>query len=75
MVQTLQLNIIPFTAPIQEAEFAFYTTRQDGYFPIFKNDLEGLLDDKFTTIELLELEKLYTDFEPPKEGALVIKIN
>ncbi|MEO6232106.1 MAG: Piwi domain-containing protein [Ferruginibacter sp.] len=75
MQQSLQLNIIPFTAPIQEAEFAFYKTRQDGYFPIFKNDLEGLLDDKFTSLELLELEKLYTDFQPPKEGALVIKIN
>jgi len=75
MQQTLQLNIIPFTAPVQEAEFAFYKARQDGYFPIFKNDLEGLLDDKFTALELLELEKLYTDFQPAKEDAITIKIN
>jgi hypothetical protein len=75
MQQSLQLNIIPFTAPIQETEFAFYKERQDGYFPIFKNDLEGLLEDKFTALELLELEKLYTDFQPAKEGAITIKIN
>lgn len=30
MVQSLQLNIIPFTAPVQEADFAFYTAKQDG---------------------------------------------
>ena len=75
MQQTLQLNIIPFSAPVQEAEFAFYKARQDEYFPIFKNDLEGLLDDKFTALELLELEKLYTDFQPAKEDAITIKIN
>jgi hypothetical protein len=38
MQQTLQLNIIPFTAPLQEAEFAFYTTKHEGYCPIHKDD-------------------------------------
>ncbi len=75
MQQSLQLNIIPFTAPFQKAEFAFYKERFDGSYPIFKGDLEGLLDDKFTALELVELEKLYTDFEPAKEGAIVLEID
>jgi hypothetical protein len=33
MVQSIQLDIIPFTAPVQEADFAFYTTKQDGLLP------------------------------------------
>jgi hypothetical protein len=40
MVQSIQLDIIPFTAPVQEADFAFYTTKQDGYCPIHKDDLK-----------------------------------
>ncbi len=27
MQQEIQLNIIPFTAPIEDAEFAFYTVK------------------------------------------------
>jgi hypothetical protein len=34
MQQEIQLNIIPFTAPVEEAEFDFYTAKQDGYCPI-----------------------------------------
>ena len=75
MAQTLQLNIIPFTAPIQKAEFAFYKNRTEGSYPIFKSDLGILLNDKFTALELIELEKLYTDFEQAKEGAIVIEID
>jgi hypothetical protein len=39
MQQEIQLDIIPFTAPVHEADFAFYTTKQDGYCPIQKDDL------------------------------------
>jgi len=33
MQQEIQLNIIPFTATVEKAEFAFYTAKQDGYCP------------------------------------------
>ncbi|MBK8522231.1 MAG: hypothetical protein IPL54_15675 [Chitinophagaceae bacterium] len=75
MEQTLILNIIPFTPASGKKTFAFYRERKDDYYPIFKGDLEGLLDDKITALELLELEKLYTDFQPPKEGAIILDID
>ena len=78
-MQQIQLNIIPFAAPFTTATFAFYNNpnlaTEEGYFPIFKYDLEGLLDDKFSVLELLELEKLYTNFQPAQEGAIELEIN
>jgi len=75
MEQNLILNIIPFTPASGKKTFAFYRERKDDYYPIFKGDLEGLLDDKLPALELLELEKLYTDFQPPKDGAIVLDID
>jgi len=75
MQQELRLNIIPFTAPIKEAEFSFYKERFEGSFPVFKNDLNGLLDFHFTEAELTNLERLYTDFQPPQNSGLVLNIN
>ncbi|MFZ4707065.1 MAG: hypothetical protein ACOYMF_13750 [Bacteroidales bacterium] len=75
MKQSLQLNVIPFSAPFQEAEFAFYPEQMDGHIPVFKDDLKGLLKDHFTPAQLLDLNKLYTDFQEPREDALVLKIN
>ena len=75
MQQELRLNIIPFTAPIKEAEFSFYQERIPDSYPVFKNDLNGLLTFHFSEAEIENLEKLYTDFLPPKEGALVLNIN
>ncbi|HAO07496.1 MAG TPA: hypothetical protein DCQ50_10985, partial [Chryseobacterium sp.] len=75
MQQELRLNIIPFTAPIQEAEFSFYQERIPNSYPVFKNDLNGLLTFHFSDAEIEKLERLYTDFQPPKEGALVLNIN
>jgi hypothetical protein len=43
MQQEIQLNIIPFTAPVEGADFAFYTTKQHGYCPIHKDDLNGAI--------------------------------
>jgi hypothetical protein len=31
MQQVIQLNIIPLKAPVEKADFAFYTLKQDGY--------------------------------------------
>ena len=41
MHQEIQLNIISFTAPVQEADFPFYTVKQVGYCPIHKGYLNG----------------------------------
>ena len=37
--------------------------------------MQGLLDGKFTPLELLELQKLYTDFEPAKDEAIELEID
>ncbi len=75
MVQTLQLNIIPFTAPLQEAEFAFYTIKHEGYCPIHKDDLNGAIEGIVDESELHYGNWLYTDFLPAKEDAIVITVN
>lgn len=75
MQQELLLNIIPFNPPAGKQTFAFYRQKQPGFYPVFKGDLQGLLDDKLSALELLELEKLYTDFQPPREGAILLDID
>ena len=76
MQQILTLNIIPFATVPGKKTFAFYRERiDDSYYPIFKNDLQGLLDNKLPQLELIELEKLYTDFQPAKEGAIQLDID
>ena len=75
MQQELLLNIIPFNPPAGKQTFAFYKQKQEGYFPVFKDDLQGLLDDKFTPLELLELQKQCTNFQPAKEGVIELDID
>ncbi|MBL0200343.1 MAG: hypothetical protein IPP81_09235 [Chitinophagaceae bacterium] len=31
-------------SPVQEADFAFYTAKQDGYCPMHKDDLKGAIE-------------------------------
>ncbi|MFZ1454574.1 MAG: hypothetical protein WAT46_00930 [Saprospiraceae bacterium] len=63
MQQEIQLNIIPFKAPIEDAEFAFYTAKQDGYCPILKDDLigaiEGLVEHTKPVLINQHIEKVY----------------
>ncbi len=75
MKQELLLNIIPFNPPTGKQTFAFYRQKQPNHYPVFKGDLQGLLDGKISGLELLELEKLYTDFQPPREGAILLNID
>lgn len=51
MQQEIQLNIIPFTAPVGEADFAFCMAKQDaclqvrkGYCPKYINDLNEAIE-------------------------------
>lgn len=73
--QSLLLNILPFLTPEQEKEFAFYTTRQEGYCPIHKGDLKGVIEELISEDELEDGQWLYTDFQEPKPGAIPIKVD
>lgn len=75
MNQSLLLNIIPFKAPVQEAQFAFYTSKQEGYCPIHKDDLKGVIEGLIDESQLEHGNWLYTDFEPAKEGATLINVS
>ncbi len=75
MQQDLLLNIIPFNPPAGKQTFAFYRQKQPGFYPVFKGYLQGFLNDKFSALELPELEKPYTDFQPPREGAILLDID
>lgn len=75
MQRELLLNIIPFNPPVGKQTFAFYKQKHEGYFPVFKDDLQGLLEENFISLELLELPKLCTDFQPEIEGAIELDID
>ena len=57
MLQELLLNIIPFNPTAGKQTFAFYRQKQEDYYPVFKDDLEGLLEDKLPAAELETLDK------------------
>lgn len=74
--QSLLLNIIPFNPPVQQVTFPFYKEYKDGYAPFYiEEDMKGLLDDKMSLLEQIDLQWLYTDFQEPQEGALVLDID
>lgn len=75
MQQELLINIIPFEVPIHQEEFAFYTSKQEGYCPIHKGDLKGIIEEYIEENELEDGNWLYTDFNPPKEDAILVTIN
>ena len=71
----IQLNIIPFTSSFEEREFSFYKERFPGSFPVFKEDLNDLLSFHFSDTELQDIQRLYTDFQPPHDDAITLTIN
>lgn len=75
MSQSLILNIIQFQPPILEKEFAFYTKKVEGFCPIHIEDLQGLIEGLVDTQELDFEQWLYTDFQEPREDAIVILVN
>ncbi|MFZ6024537.1 MAG: Piwi domain-containing protein [Bacteroidota bacterium] len=75
-MQSLQLNIIPFTTPVKEITLPFYIGRREGFYGLFLDDeVKELVGDKMTTLELLENRWIYTDFGTPKDEAFVLTIN
>jgi hypothetical protein len=75
MKQQLQLNVIPFTPPVQEAVFAFYTKREYGFCRIHKDDLNDLTEGVIDENQLDQGQWLYTDFQPPKKDAILFSVN
>lgn len=76
MQQNLILNIIPFTAPVQQVTFPFYKEYKEGYCPMYiDTDLPGLLDDTMTKLEQADAPWLYTDFQQPQDGAIMLTID
>lgn len=71
MPQNLLLNIIPFNTPVKEKEFAFYTQRNEGYYPL---RWESLFEVLPTWMEKNK-QHLYSDFQPPKQGAITAKVD
>lgn len=51
MQQELLLNIIPFDPPTGKQKFAFYKQKQADFYPVFKDDLQGLLDDELSGLK------------------------
>jgi hypothetical protein len=51
MQQELLLNIIPFDPPTGKQKFAFYKQKQADFYPVFKDDLQGLLGDELSGLK------------------------
>lgn len=62
MNQEIQLNIITFKGTGDEAEFAFYTAKQDGYCSIHKDDLKGAIEGLVDECDVSALIKLSIRF-------------
>lgn len=75
LTQQLLLNVIPFIAPVEEKQFAFYTKKQESFSPIHIGDLEGLLEGLVDTNTLDYGQWLYTDFADAREDAIIISVN
>lgn len=75
-MQQIQLNIIPFSAPVNQVIFPFYKEFQEGYCPMYiDSDLAGLLDDIMTKNQQDASPWLYTDFGNPARDAIMLTID
>ena len=70
------LNSIPFSTPTTSLTCSFYTNRQEGFSSIYISDeLIPLLNGYKPDPSIPESRWLYTDFQPPREGAILASIN
>lgn len=75
-MQKLQLNIIPFIAPVKELTLPFYIGKQEGFYGLYLNaEVLALIGDKITPLEIIENKWIYTDFGTPQKDAIVVIIN
>lgn len=75
-MQNLQLNIIPFSTPVNEITLAFSVGKQQGFYGLYLDDeVKELVGDKMTKLEYLENNRIYTDFGTPKENSFLLTID
>ena len=75
-MQSLQLNIIPFTSPIKEITLPFSIGKVQGNYGLFLDEeLKELVGNKMSKLELFENKRIYTDFGTPKENSFQITID
>lgn len=76
MNQSLQLNIIPFTSPVEDITIPFSISKDQGLYSLYlDDDVKELVGNKMSRLELLENKRIYTDFGTPKENSFLITIN
>jgi hypothetical protein len=75
-MQNLQLNIIPFSTPVNEITLPFSVGKQQGFYGLYLDDeVKELVGDKMTKLEYLENNRIYTDFGTPKENSFLLTID
>ena len=75
-MQNLQLNIIPFSTPVNEITLPFSVGKQQGFYGLYLDDeVKELVGDKMTKLEYLENKRIYTDFGTPKENSFLLTID
>jgi len=75
MSQNLIVNIIPFKAPVQELQCALYSKKTEGFAPIHKDDLKGIIEKHIPAKDLKNIDWFYTDFREPKEKAITLTVD
>lgn len=76
MHQSLQLNIIPFTSPVEEITLPFSIGKVQGSYGLYLDDeVKALVGDKMSVLEKLENRWIYTDFGEAKENSFPLTIN
>ena len=75
-MQSLQLNIIPFSSPVKEITLPFSIGKIQGNYGLFLDEeLKELVGSKMSNLEKLENKRIYTDFGTPKENSFQITID
>lgn len=69
-MQQIQLNIIPFKPVVDNLSFAFYGEKRKGFAPIYW----AKLFESFPVGREAKHKNNYSDFQPPREGAIVKNI-
>jgi hypothetical protein len=76
MQQSLQLNIIPFLAPVKQITLPFSIGKKQGFYGLYLDEeVLQLAGDNITPEILAENNRIYTDFGTPKEDSFLISID
>ena len=73
-VQNLILNILTFNHPVEQKDFALYTKKRNGSFPINKYEFPVKIEEIFPEVKAQQLEHLYTEFESSDDKKVVTSV-